>query len=117
MSKIKVSELFYSIQGEGRYMGVPSVFLRTFGCNFKCPSFGLHHGEKTTEVITIIKNLDNPLYTKYKQSNKYQYHDYSNYNTVPAIEYHAALAVDVANELLPELVERVKKIQGHYNRT
>jgi len=31
MSKIKIAELFYSIQGEGRYMGVPSVFLRTFG--------------------------------------------------------------------------------------
>jgi len=39
-SKIKVAELFYSIQGEGRYMGVPSVFLRTFGCNFKCEGFG-----------------------------------------------------------------------------
>jgi organic radical activating enzyme len=59
MSKIKVSELFYSIQGEGRYMGAPSVFLRTFGCNFRCPSFGLHHGETTTEVIPIIKNLNN----------------------------------------------------------
>lgn len=58
MSKIKVSELFYSIQGEGRYQGVPSVFLRTFGCNFKCPGFGLPHGEKTTEVEPIIKNLD-----------------------------------------------------------
>jgi organic radical activating enzyme len=40
MGKIKVSELFYSIQGEGRYMGVPSVFLRTFGCNFRCRGFG-----------------------------------------------------------------------------
>jgi organic radical activating enzyme len=38
-------------------MGVPSVFLRTFGCNFRCPSFGLHHGEKTTEVATVINNL------------------------------------------------------------
>jgi len=56
-SKLKISELFYSIQGEGRYMGVPSVFLRTFGCNFRCPSFGLHHGEKTTEVATVINNL------------------------------------------------------------
>ena len=64
MNHIKVAELFYSLQGEGRYMGVPSIFLRTFGCNFKCPSFGLHHGEKTTEVITIIKNLDN--YESYK---------------------------------------------------
>jgi organic radical activating enzyme len=41
MSKIKIAELFYSIQGEGRYMGVPSVFLRTFGCNFKCAGFGM----------------------------------------------------------------------------
>lgn len=57
MSKIKVSELFYSIQGEGKYMGVPSIFLRTFGCNFRCPSFGLHHGEKTTEVQPIIQNI------------------------------------------------------------
>lgn len=59
MSKIKVSELFYSIQGEGRYMGVPSVFLRTFGCNFRCPSFGLPRGEQTVEVAAIIKNLAN----------------------------------------------------------
>jgi 7-carboxy-7-deazaguanine synthase len=49
MSKLKVSELFYSIQGEGRYMGVPSVFLRTFGCNFTCDGFGLPRGEKTNE--------------------------------------------------------------------
>ena len=40
-------------------MGVPSVFLRTFGCNFRCPSFGLHHGEKTQEVAPIIANLGN----------------------------------------------------------
>lgn len=44
MSKLKVSELFYSIQGEGRYMGVPSVFLRTFGCNFTCGGFGMRKG-------------------------------------------------------------------------
>jgi organic radical activating enzyme len=45
MSKIKIAELFYSIQGEGRYMGVPSVFLRTFGCNFKCAGFGMPPGQ------------------------------------------------------------------------
>jgi organic radical activating enzyme len=53
MSKIKIAELFYSIQGEGRYMGVPSVFLRTFGCNFKCAGFGMPRGELSTEVETI----------------------------------------------------------------
>jgi organic radical activating enzyme len=31
-------------------MGVPSVFLRTFGCNFKCQGFGMPKGELSTEA-------------------------------------------------------------------
>lgn len=57
MSKLKVAELFYSIQGEGRYMGVPSVFLRTFGCNFKCAGFGMPKGELSTEVEEVAKRI------------------------------------------------------------
>ena len=53
MSKIKVSELFYSIQGEGRFMGVPSVFLRTYGCNFTCQGFGMPRGELSHEATDI----------------------------------------------------------------
>ena len=53
MSKIKIAELFYSIQGEGRYMGVPSVFLRTFGCNFKCAGFGMPRGESSHEATDV----------------------------------------------------------------
>lgn len=63
MSKIKVAELFYSIQGEGRYMGVPSVFLRTFGCNFKCAGFGMPRGELSTEA----ENVDPSKYNKYEE--------------------------------------------------
>jgi organic radical activating enzyme len=55
MNEFKVSEIFYSAQGEGRFVGVPSVFFRTFGCNFKCPGFGLPVGEKTTEPDDIGK--------------------------------------------------------------
>lgn len=49
MSKIKVAELFYSLQGEGQYLGVPSVFLRVFGCNFQCQGFGMPRGELSKE--------------------------------------------------------------------
>jgi 7-carboxy-7-deazaguanine synthase len=33
---LKISEIFYSIQGEGTLVGVPSVFVRTSGCNLRC---------------------------------------------------------------------------------
>jgi 7-carboxy-7-deazaguanine synthase len=33
---LKIAELFYSLQGEGSLIGVPSVFIRTSGCNLRC---------------------------------------------------------------------------------
>ena len=61
--KLKVAELFYSIQGEGRYMGVPSIFLRTFGCNFKCAGFGCKPGELSEEYLVV----DPSKYTRYEE--------------------------------------------------
>lgn len=60
MSKLHYTELFYSIQGEGRYQGVPSVFLRTFGCNFRCRNFGRDRNDTSDnqEVIEVIKTID-----------------------------------------------------------
>lgn len=62
MKKLRYSEAFYSLQGEGKFVGVPSVFLRTFGCNFRCKSFGLPRGSIDTkerynpEVAKLIED-------------------------------------------------------------
>ncbi len=48
--KLRYSEAFYSVQGEGKFVGVPSVFLRTFGCNFRCMNFGLDRSEPMRDV-------------------------------------------------------------------
>jgi len=53
MQKIKIAELFYSLQGEGKYVGTPSVFLRTFGCNFTCGGFGMPKGDMSNERFKI----------------------------------------------------------------
>jgi 7-carboxy-7-deazaguanine synthase len=67
MSKIKVAELFYSLQGEGQYLGTPSVFLRIFGCNFQCAGFSMPRGQLSEERLSI-----NPS-------------DYTNYDSLPLV--------------------------------
>ena len=41
-SNIPISEIFYSIQGEGKFSGRPSLFIRVGGCNLTCPGFSSH---------------------------------------------------------------------------
>lgn len=40
---MKINEIFYSLQGEGRFTGTPAIFLRTSGCNMRCPFCDTQH--------------------------------------------------------------------------
>jgi organic radical activating enzyme len=97
--KIKVSEVFYSLQGEGRFVGVPSVFLRTYGCNFTCAGFGCKPGEKSTGADEVAKSVDL----------------YKTFNDLPLVEtgcdsyasWHPAYKHLSPTQTTEELVERM----------
>lgn len=60
-STIRINEQFLSLQGEGRFTGKPSYFIRVFGCNLRCPGFGRPIEECATpnsEVWAIIERID-----------------------------------------------------------
>jgi len=51
---LAVVEHFYSFQGEGRYVGTPSVFVRLGGCNLGCKGFGVHTPSAKDNTIMIV---------------------------------------------------------------
>ena len=60
-SKLKVSEIFYSIQGESTYAGLPCVFIRLCGCNLRCnycdAAYTWDEGD-FQDIESILKEVD-----------------------------------------------------------
>tara|TARA_B100000287_G_scaffold428797_1_gene480858 strand:+ start:1291 stop:2043 length:753 start_codon:yes stop_codon:yes gene_type:complete len=76
---LKINEIFYSIQGEGSTIGIPSIFIRLAGCNLKCywcdtPFTWLYSKEikKLIELKLIKNNIKYDLknYSKDDESKK-----------------------------------------------
>ena len=52
------SEIFRSIQGEGFYTGVPTVWLRLFGCNLECNGFGQKDPTDPSTYVLPYQEID-----------------------------------------------------------
>lgn len=52
------SEIFYSVQGEGHYTGVPTAWLRFFLCNLQCDGFGQKNPTDPSTYILPYKEID-----------------------------------------------------------
>lgn len=58
---IRYSEIFYSFQGEGHYTGVPTAWIRLWGCNLSCDGFGQEHPDKPETWELPYKDFDTSL--------------------------------------------------------
>ncbi len=63
MSRLKITEVFYSLQGEADTAGIPTVFVRLTGCPLRCQycdtAYAFHGGEWWTldEVVRRVREL------------------------------------------------------------
>src|ERR1041384_8292667 len=61
---MQVTEVFYSIQGEGRRMGIPTTFVRTTGCHLRCvwcdAAYAFYGGSKKSLDDLIAEVRANP---------------------------------------------------------
>lgn len=56
-TSVRISEIFFSVEGEGPLTGRPTLFIRTFGCNFTCSGFS----NPSKKKIVIDQNLTNSI--------------------------------------------------------
>ena len=67
MQTMKIYEIFYSLQGEGKWAGLPNIFIRTAGCNLRCSFCDTTYAfnvKREMPIAEIVKEIE-----KYKCKN------------------------------------------------
>ena len=56
---MKINEIFYSIQGEGKWTGLPNIFIRTTGCNLRCSYCDTKYAYEDGKEMSIREITEN----------------------------------------------------------
>lgn len=55
--QLDICEIFYSLQGESTFTGLPCIFIRLSGCNLNCSWCDTRYAEKTSQSMTLDQIL------------------------------------------------------------
>ena len=66
VNKYSVNEIFYSVEGEGFFSGVPAIFVRLAGCSMHCPWCDTKYAQKTNFNLTAAQILKKIAVYPYK---------------------------------------------------
>ena len=74
------SEIFRSIQGEGHYTGVPTAWIRFFGCNLECSGFGQENPKDPSTYVLPYEKIDTTNITSVEELPVFKYGCDSSYS-------------------------------------
>jgi 7-carboxy-7-deazaguanine synthase len=115
MKKHTFSEIFYSIQGEGEYTGVPTAWLRFFMCNLQCNGFGQKDPTDESTYVLPYKDFDTSTVNRIEDLPVWTHgcdSSYSWHAKFKHLQYNKT-AVDICDQIEAELTNEWNP-QGHF---
>jgi 7-carboxy-7-deazaguanine synthase len=105
MNKHAFSEIFYSIQGEGFYCGVPTAWLRFFLCNLQCNGFGQKDPTNESTYVLPYKDFDPQSVNRIEDLPVWQYGCDSSYSWSSKFKHlqYRKTAAEICDQIQQEL--------------
>lgn len=115
--KYYYSEIFYSIQGEGHYTGVPTAWMRYFMCNLQCNGFGQTNPKDPSTHYLPYKDVDVSQYEKMTDLPVFKYGCDSSYSWAKkfkSLQYHET--PDQIADKLVDVIRTPNNPKGEFTR-
>jgi 7-carboxy-7-deazaguanine synthase len=105
MNKHAFSEIFYSIQGEGKYTGVPTAWLRFFLCNLQCNGFGQKDPTDESTYVLPYKDFDTQSVNRIEDLPVWQYGCDSSYSWASKFKHlqYRKTAAEICDQIQQEM--------------